>query len=87
MYLILYLYIFYLQSSESLKTYDQSKQKLSRLNSPAQTGETKPPHVQAALKQAEAQTLKQPSNQISLTVIQPRATPSFLSNSSLASAF
>ena len=76
-----------MQSSESLKPHDQSKRKLSRLNSPAQTRKTKPPHVQAALKQAQAQTLKQPSNQVSFTEIRPRVSPSVLSNSCLASAF
>lgn len=79
--------LFYLQTSESLKTHDQSRQKLLRLNSSSKTRKPKSSHAEAALRQAQAQTSKHPSSQASLTKTQPKSSSSVLPNQSLASKF
>lgn len=86
-YFFLICILFYLQTSESLKTHDQSRQELLRPKSPSKTRKPKSPSAQVTLRQAQAQTSKHSSRQASLTETQPKSPSSVLPNQSLASKF
>lgn len=81
------MYVFYLQTSESLETHDQSGQKLSRLHSPSKIRKATSSHAQDELTKSQAQRSKHSASQASLTRSQPKSSSSVLPNQSLASKF